>query len=698
MTRVVDYLNNGAYCLVLCCLVVVSFSFALTTYHPFEAIKELLFHLLVVFSSSFIVVWAILTRAFPIKRNPLFIFVFLYLCCNTLSFALSPYADKSYFINLVLLSLFFTTVVVSVNSEKKIEYLLYSIAVVAGGSSIYGLMQFFGYDYLPLTASLGVRGLGARVYSFFGNPNEFAAVLVMCLPLLLAGFFHVKGKSRYLFSICFLLAIVGLLLAGARAALLGSGVAIVLFFAISYGKVHKRRYLCAVSLTFVLIAAGFVYTIVKPPSSSFELRKYWWQNTLQIVQDYPLLGTGVGSFNVYYPQYRSRSTDIALGFDSGVQARLEHPHNEFIEILSDLGILGFVLFVGIIGAFFYNYYVKWSPHNKYLVAGNCCALTGILVHNLYSQNLRFVFVAMFFWLNLALQSVLLSGPKTKSKVILNRGRVIVSFFLLSISAVFFLNQSFRVYLADSYLQRGLGAYGVNDFDVAGAHLKNAVENNPQNKAGLYYLGMSQFMLEKYPESKETLRKLVWLDPNYLRSHYWLANNYFMTQDFEMAKAEYKEAIKVDDAFGEAYYDLGRIAMGENDSQQALSYFQKAHQFASASVSQNAKEYMGIIRREPDLVVSGVISPTITTIGDELTVDFTVKNIGWGPSGPSQIRFFFPGNPDAWSYARQDLFPKMSVDSLEPGSMFSGQATVIVPHFLASGGGGVWATLHGTFLR
>lgn len=581
MNNLAKHLNNIVYFLVLCCVIVVSFAVSLDTQHPFEALKTLLFQFLVLCAFFFLVVHAMLTSTFPIKKDPLHVFVLLYLSYNTLSFVLTPYADRVYFINLVLLILFFFAVVVSVNSEKKIKYFLYAIAVVVGISSTYSFFQFFGLDYAPFVNRFATRGLGTRVFSFFGNPNEFAAVLVVSLPLLLAGFFITRSRARYFLATCILLSIAGLLLTNSRAAFLGCGVSVGLFFVITLGRVHRRKYLWALCAAFILVGVGF-FVSLRTGMEGSELRNSWWQNSFGIVQDHPLFGTGVGSFNVYYPAYREESTDFALRIH-GNEERLQHAHNEFLEVLSDLGILGLLLFLGILAAFFRKSYVNWDSGNKYLIAGNSCAVMGLLVHNLYSINLRFVFVAMFFWLNLALQSALVATPMAEGKVTanagkstVNAGKIIASLLLLPFLTMIFLNHSVKVYLADSYLQEGFGFFKVQDFQAAEAPLTEAVENFPQDKWSLYYLGISQFRLERFSESEDTLIKLIQLDPNFLQSHYWLANNYFRTQDFERAKAEYREALRVNDAYRPAYFDLGLIAVIENDIEKSLEYFERVY--------------------------------------------------------------------------------------------------------------------------
>ena len=416
---------------------------------------------------------------------------------------------------------------------------------------------------------------------------------MISLPLLLSGFFTKQRTAKYFFATCIVLAIASLLLTGTRAAFLGSSISIVLFLGITYGKADKKRYLWAVSTTIILVVAGFLYSLKATGTgvARLEIRQFYWQNALKIAQDHPLFGTGIGSFNVYYPAYRKKSTEIALGEKIGDQVhelRTEHPHSEFLEVLSDLGILGFLLFLAILFAFFYKYYSTWDPKKKYLIAGNCCAVMGLLIHNLYSQNLRFLFVAMFFWLNLALQSALLPEPKTEEKPTLNAGKIIASLLLLPLLTMVFLGHSLKIFSAETHVKEGLGFYETGNYPEAEAHLEQAVENNPQDKRSHYYLGISQYHLEKFTKSKETLLKLIELDPNFIQSHYWLAGNYYRTQDFENAKEEYQQSLRLNDAYGPSYYALGVLSLHENDIQQALDYFERAYVLEGDSTTENTR--------------------------------------------------------------------------------------------------------------
>ena len=341
--------------------------------------------------------------------------VFFY---NAWSFAFSPYSDSVDFTHLSLLILFFFLALSSIGSEKRVFHVLCVIAVILAISAIYALLQSVGLDYSRFLGAWGSRGMGeTRVFSFFGNPNLFAAVLLINLPLMLAGALVYPGRPRHLFMVAGFLSAVALLLTDTRAAFLGAAVAMGLFGVLIYPGGGRKRYLGALLMTVILVSGVFWYALKADEGIVRGLgrRQFYWESALKIFRDSPILGSGMGTFETYYPAYRSKSEEFAR-VEKKHEAVLEHTHNEFLETLSDLGIVGFLLFVGILTSFFYRYYAEWDPRKKYLIAGNCCGVVGVLVQSLFSVSLRYFWVAMFFWLSLALQSALLNQNRRERKM------------------------------------------------------------------------------------------------------------------------------------------------------------------------------------------------------------------------------------------------------------------------------------------
>jgi O-antigen ligase len=108
----------------------------------------------------------------------------------------------------------------------------------------------------------------------------------------------------------------------------------------------------------------------------------YWANTAEIFADYPLLGTGLGTFPSLYPDREGEETLI----------RLYHAHNDYLEYLSELGIVGMVLLLGGILFLLVKSFLIWkertNPEFKSLGLGGIIAVICILFHSLTDFNLH----------------------------------------------------------------------------------------------------------------------------------------------------------------------------------------------------------------------------------------------------------------------------------------------------------------------
>jgi O-antigen ligase len=76
-------------------------------------------------------------------------------------------------------------------------------------------------------------------------------------------------------------------------------------------------------------------------TSSDDLESRWriWVNTFQILKDFPIFGSGLGTFAQIFPMYRSFH----------IRGVVTHAENDFLQLASEVGLVGagllFVLFV-----------------------------------------------------------------------------------------------------------------------------------------------------------------------------------------------------------------------------------------------------------------------------------------------------------------------------------------------------------------
>ena len=64
-----------------------------------------------------------------------------------------------------------------------------------------------------------------------------------------------------------------------------------------------------------------------------------WINTLHMVKDNPFLGVGVGQWQQSYAQYYDKSIKDVIYNE---KTRLRTLHNEYLQMLSELGIVGYI--------------------------------------------------------------------------------------------------------------------------------------------------------------------------------------------------------------------------------------------------------------------------------------------------------------------------------------------------------------------
>ena len=71
-------------------------------------------------------------------------------------------------------------------------------------------------------------------------------------------------------------------------------------------------------------------------------RSLIWRSTLRMIKDHPLLGVGLGRFGYHYPFYQA---EFLKGLKGGGPLNAKRTHNEYLQVLAETGIGGFICFV-----------------------------------------------------------------------------------------------------------------------------------------------------------------------------------------------------------------------------------------------------------------------------------------------------------------------------------------------------------------
>ena len=138
--------------------------------------------------------------------------------------------------------------------------------------------------------------------------------------------------------------------------------------------------------------------------TSTGLRLEFYQNSLAIVADHPLTGVGTGGFPAAYAQQVQGTNKV----------KTHNPHNEFLHLATQVGVLGVILLIAI-------FVTQWrlasslpSPMDRALAHGLVITMViGCLFNSLLLDHTEGLFYA---WLTGVLYSGLEYGPRDQTPV------------------------------------------------------------------------------------------------------------------------------------------------------------------------------------------------------------------------------------------------------------------------------------------
>ena len=123
-----------------------------------------------------------------------------------------------------------------------------------------------------------------------------------------------------------------------------------------------------------------------------------WQSALAIVSDYPIFGVGLSMFR----DNRVREQYPAPAMEGRI---LPHAHNEYLQIMTDMGIPGLIVFLSIYLVAFWMLMQAWKSENAEIQATSVAIGAGLLAHIIFGFTDaitlwdRFSFI---FWLMLGM--------------------------------------------------------------------------------------------------------------------------------------------------------------------------------------------------------------------------------------------------------------------------------------------------------
>jgi len=430
-------------------------------------------------------------------------------------------------------------------------------------------LKYFGYIILALGAVLSLIGIydfvlsqnyqSLRLVSTFYSQIPFSEFLIypFFIALCLLFLSRPAKKERNILIVLNILFGVTLFFTHCRGA--GVSFALVLLFLVVFFKKEIINKKSLAFLAAIVIPGVFSIAVIMQVKSwqahrdsapaavyngpetiqenAVSARLLFWQRAWDIFKDRPLTGGGLASYPELHKQYLQPPFYYSAD-----------PHNLYLKILAELGIVAFLVFIGFIASFLRRFLTFTNHLRKTGVAGKdkssviSLAIMAGIVSALIGNGVGFGWdfpadlIIFFFSLGLALKACAIysgavpANPERKIGLIVFPGAAFLFFFA---PIIFFADNNFQDY--QYYLQE-------KDENNALAVLRQARQINPFNpqySALLASFDLSSGRLDQ--AQAEISHALTWSDTNpnlLLQGRIYLAQN-----RPDLAQAKFKEAIE-----------------------------------------------------------------------------------------------------------------------------------------------------------
>lgn len=315
-------------------------------------------------------------------------------------------------------------------SGRAIKQLIIVVMVVGVLESLYGMFEFFSGHHHIL--NLDGSALISSVTGTFINRNYLAGYLLMVIPLSVGYLFSretistnrfmgwrhwlssLDGKTLLIgFSV--IVMILGLLFTASRMGILSL---LLSFSLISFlfrnpekGKKFSKTVVLIFGLAFLWAAWIGLDAVISrffSVSEGFEERWRIWVNTFQIFKDFPILGSGLGTFIQIFPMYRSFH----------ITGLVTHAENDFLQLASEVGLFGIgLLLVTFLFIFFKGvsriHSTSYEDPKRYMGIGGLVGILALMFHSLVERNIQVPANAFLYTFIMAL--VLRTGVASKEE-------------------------------------------------------------------------------------------------------------------------------------------------------------------------------------------------------------------------------------------------------------------------------------------
>jgi O-antigen ligase len=320
--------------------------------------------------------------------------------------SIDPHATRFFLIRLVIFFVFFAAALAFVPQGSRTKRIAVLIVVFGAAIAFFGILQ-------RLTTPESIYGLRptpqAIPFGSYVNQHHFAGLMEMTSGIAL-GLLFGRGvtRERKLFvAIAAGIMGIAIVFTGSRGGLISYLAVIAFAAAASFARQNARKMTHDESsnrgrnLSVMIAGIGLVILVVgsvlflggegsllrgiglQPDAGDITSgRSHFWNVAWQIFLANPILGAGFEAFGAAFTRYDTWSG----------MYRIEHAHNDYLQMLADGGILAFACVAAFVYFFFRKGVAALGGQNdglhRSIVTGAMAGCFGILIHSFFDFPLR----------------------------------------------------------------------------------------------------------------------------------------------------------------------------------------------------------------------------------------------------------------------------------------------------------------------
>jgi tetratricopeptide (TPR) repeat protein len=484
--------------------------------------------------------------------------------------------------------------------------------------SAYAFMQATGHDFQQWKAP------NPRAFSFLGNPTYLGGYLMLLIPIAIAAGWPERGPqqtsgpqpspkrgsaltSAFFLGAALLMALslyFSYTLSGFIG--LGLGTVVALVLALIRGGWRAARVVVPAALAAALVLGllGLLGYRHMPRNQQRRVqevlhfrdpyraeRSLHWRTAGRLFRESPVVGRGYGDFRIealgrmaadWYLQAPRRRTGMLVP---------NYAHNEYLQVLADLGIIGGALFIAMLasayGLAMWVFLRADHPLWRRLALGMVAAFTGFLFQNFFGITFRETGASTFFWLWLGMLVLGAASLPGRGQATTLARLHELRFRRLSIPATLVAAAALATALLilawlvirpvrASMLVKLAGAYAArNQFEQSKDLDQQALELCPYSALGYYGLAYAEGQLGEFAQAAQHNERALELLPGNASMYYNLGVTYKKMGKYPEAEAAFREAVRLAPTFYENPASLAETLLEEGKVSEAWDYTRKA---------------------------------------------------------------------------------------------------------------------------